>query len=122
MLRLSVLLIICRSWVRAPPAPPAASVYSSSAPWTDQATAVQAAALVRPVTLSNCREGSWRAKVYVGKGPLTGRDLRFWKTRKTEVEAQIELGKLLALARKVPAGWSVTFHDAHAAGDQEPLV
>ena len=115
MLRLSVLLIICRSWVRAPPAPPAVSVYSSSAPWTDQATAVQAAALVRPVTLSNCREGSWRAKV-----SLTGRDLRFWKTRKTEVEAQIELGN--ARAPKVPAGWSVTFHDAHAAGDQEPLV
>ena len=43
--------------------------------------------------------GSWRAKVYAGEDPLTGRELRFRKTRKTEVEAQIELGKLLELAR-----------------------
>jgi hypothetical protein len=43
--------------------------------------------------------GSWRAKVYAGTDPLTGREIRFRKTRKTEVEAQIELGKLLALAR-----------------------
>jgi hypothetical protein len=43
--------------------------------------------------------GSWRAKVYAGKDPLTGREIRFRKPRKTEVEAQIELGKLLALAR-----------------------
>ena len=41
----------------------------------------------------------WRARVYAGKDPLTGRELRFRKSRKTEVEAQIELGKLLALAR-----------------------
>jgi hypothetical protein len=37
--------------------------------------------------------------VYAGKDPLSGREIRFRKTRKTEVEAQIELGKLLALAR-----------------------
>jgi hypothetical protein len=37
--------------------------------------------------------GSWRAKVYAGKDPLSGREIRFRKTRKTEVEAQIELGK-----------------------------
>ena len=43
--------------------------------------------------------GSWRAKVYAGKDPLSGREIRFRKTRKTEVEAQIELGKLLELAR-----------------------
>jgi integrase len=43
--------------------------------------------------------GSWRAKVYGGTDPLTGREIRFRKTRKTEVEAQIELGKLLELAR-----------------------
>jgi hypothetical protein len=36
--------------------------------------------------------------VYAGKDPLTGRELRFQKTRGTRVEAQIELGKLLALA------------------------
>jgi hypothetical protein len=34
--------------------------------------------------------GSWRAKVYAGKDPLSGREIRFRKTRKTEVEAQIE--------------------------------
>jgi hypothetical protein len=28
------------------------------------------------------------------EGPLTGREIRFWKTRKTEVEAQIELSSL----------------------------
>jgi integrase len=43
--------------------------------------------------------GSWRAKVYAGKDPLTGREIRFRKTCKDEVTAQIELGKLLALAR-----------------------
>jgi hypothetical protein len=43
--------------------------------------------------------GSWRAKVYAGRDPLSGREIRFRKTRRTEVEAQIELGKLLELAR-----------------------
>jgi hypothetical protein len=37
--------------------------------------------------------------VYAGKDPLSGRELRFRKTRRTEVEAQIELGRLLELAR-----------------------
>jgi len=40
--------------------------------------------------------------VYAGKDPMTGREIRFRKTRKsrrTEVEAQIELCKPLALAR-----------------------
>ena len=31
-------------------------------------------------------------KVYPGTGPLTGREIRFRKTRKTEQAAQIELG------------------------------
>jgi integrase len=39
--------------------------------------------------------GSWRVKVYAGKDPLTGREVRFRQTCKTEVAAQIELGKLL---------------------------
>jgi hypothetical protein len=43
--------------------------------------------------------GLWRAKVYAGKDPLSGRVIQFRKTRRTEVEAQIELGKLLELAR-----------------------
>ncbi len=42
--------------------------------------------------------GSWRAKVYAGKDPITGREIRFRKTCKTERDAQIELGRLLALA------------------------
>ena len=52
--RRAVLLIIRRSWVRAPPAPP---------------------------------------------DPLIGREIRFGKTCKTERAAQIELGKLLAMAQ-----------------------
>jgi len=36
--------------------------------------------------------GSWRARVRAGKDPLTGREIRFRKTCKTEPEAQIELG------------------------------
>ena len=44
--------------------------------------------------------GSWRARVYAGKDPLTGREIRFRKTCKTERDAQIELGKLLALAQE----------------------
>ena len=40
--------------------------------------------------------GSYRVQVYAGTDPLTGREIRFRKTRKTEREAQIELGKLLA--------------------------
>jgi integrase len=43
--------------------------------------------------------GSWRARVYAGKDPLTGREIRFRKTCRTERDAQIELGKLLALAQ-----------------------
>jgi hypothetical protein len=37
-------------------------------------------------------------KVYAGTDPLTGREIRFRKTCKTEQAAQIELGKLLAQA------------------------
>jgi integrase len=39
--------------------------------------------------------GSWRVKVYAGTDPLTGREIRFRQTCKTEVAAQIELGRLL---------------------------
>jgi hypoxanthine-guanine phosphoribosyltransferase len=38
-------------------------------------------------------------KVYAGTDPLTGREIRFRKTCKTERAAQIELGKLLAMAQ-----------------------
>jgi hypothetical protein len=36
--------------------------------------------------------------VHAGTDPLTGREIRFRKTGTTERDAQIELGKLLALA------------------------
>jgi integrase len=39
--------------------------------------------------------GSWRVKVYAGKDPLTGREIRFQQTCKTELATQIELGKLI---------------------------
>ena len=42
--------------------------------------------------------GFWRAKVYAGTDPLTGREIRFRKTCKTERAAQIELGRLLEQA------------------------
>ena len=69
--------------------------------------------------------------MYAGKDPLTGREIRFRKTRRTEVEAQIELGRLLELARAgrnpdsgvtvaelldayVPvAGWDVSTEEAN---------
>jgi hypothetical protein len=69
--------------------------------------------------------------VYAGKDPLTGRELRFRKTRKTEVEAQIEPGRLLELARSgrnpdsgvtvaelldacvLVAGWEVSTEEAN---------
>ena len=38
-------------------------------------------------------------KVYGGIDPLTGREIRLRKTCKTERAAQIELGKLLAMAQ-----------------------
>jgi len=69
--------------------------------WTDVGAAMYPPAMTRSPYghIEQLPSGSWRAKVYAGKDPLTGRELRFRKTRKTEVEAQIELGKLLELAR-----------------------
>jgi integrase len=43
--------------------------------------------------------GSFRVKVYAGTDLLTGREIRFRKTCKTEIAAQIELGKLLEQAQ-----------------------
>jgi hypothetical protein len=50
--------------------------------------------------------------VYAGKDPLTGREIRFRKTRKTEIEAQIELGKLLDACVPI-AGWDVPRQEAN---------
>ena len=43
--------------------------------------------------------GSWRVKVYAGVDPLTGREIRLRRTCKSERAAQIELGKLRAMAQ-----------------------
>ena len=62
VLQLSVLLIICRSRVRAPPAPPAFYTFTDrfvTGSWTGGISA----------------SGLWRAKVYAGKHPLSGRAL-----------------------------------------------
>jgi integrase len=45
--------------------------------------------------LEQLPSGSWRAKVYAGTDPLTGREILLRRTRKTELAARIELGKLL---------------------------
>src|SRR5260370_30445366 len=75
--------------------------------------------------------GSWRVKVYAGTDSLTGREIRFRKTCKTEGAAQIELGKLLeqAVAGRQPdsavtvaqlldqyvltAGWDVSTRESN---------
>ncbi|MCW2933010.1 MAG: integrase family protein, partial [Actinomycetia bacterium] len=48
--------------------------------------------------------GSYRVEVYAGTDPITKQRIRLRKTVKTEVEAQIALGKLLeqAMAGKEP--------------------
>ena len=62
--------------------------------------AARCAAMIRTPSghIEQLPSGSWRARVYVGRNPLTGREIRFRKTGKTEVEKQIELGRLLTLA------------------------
>ena len=83
-------LIICRSRVRAPPAPPAVLVVRRTRPWTgsrtDAGMAVYGAAMAYAPSghIEQLPSGSWRAKVYAGKDPLSGREIRFRKTRKTE--------------------------------------
>jgi len=42
--------------------------------------------------------GSWRAKVYAGIDPLTGREIRLRRTCRTERAAQVALGQLLEQA------------------------
>src|ERR1700751_5807454 len=91
--------------VRPPGAPPGVSKCHWIGPWTGSWTDVGASMYAAAMThapsghIEQLPSGSWRAKVYAGKDPLTGREIRFRKTRKTEVEAQMELGRLLELAR-----------------------
>ena len=49
--------------------------------------------------IEQLQSDSWRAKAYAGKDPLPGREIRFRKPCESELAAQIELGKLLALAQ-----------------------
>lgn len=48
--------------------------------------------------------GSWRAKVYAGKEPLTGREIRFRRTCKTEAEqGQVRAENARSLANALAA-------------------
>ena len=62
----AILLIIRRSWVRAPPTPPAVLLAVSAVPWTDVGGAIHPAVIA--VRLHRVAvERVWRAKVYGGK-------------------------------------------------------
>jgi integrase len=73
-------------------------------PWTGSWTEVSAAVYCHVMAstpnghIEQLPSGSWRAKVYAGTDPLTGREIRLRRTCKTERAAQIELGKLLEQA------------------------
>ena len=73
--------------------------------WTDSWTECRSSLYRRAMAITpsghveQLPSGSFRVKVYAGKDPLTGREIRLRKTCKTEVAAQIELGKLLEQAQ-----------------------
>jgi hypothetical protein len=69
--------------------------------WTGVRGAVYGAAMpgIPSGHVEQLLSGSWHAKVYAGKDPLTGREIRFRKTPKSELAAQMEVGNLLALAQ-----------------------
>jgi integrase len=69
--------------------------------WTDASGPMYRHFMAKSPTghIEQLPSGSWRAKVYAGTDPLTGREIRLRKTCKTERAAQIELGKLLEQAR-----------------------
>ena len=95
-------LIIRRSWVRAPPAPPGILRVIGRMPWTGSWTEVGGAIYRAAHAFRSHRataERNLACQAVRGKDPLTGREIPFRKTCKTERGAQIELGKLLALAR-----------------------
>jgi hypothetical protein len=97
-------LIIRRSWVRAPPAPPAQRSSPDGrvwhGPWHGYAQPRYGAVMAKARSgyIQQLPSGAFREIVYAGKDPLTVREIRFRKTCKTDRDAQIELGKLLALA------------------------
>src|SRR5260370_35570491 len=66
VLQEAVLLIIRRSWVRAPPAPPAVLLAVSAVPWTDVGGAIHRT-VIAVQSHKVAVERVWRAKVYGGK-------------------------------------------------------
>jgi hypothetical protein len=87
--------MIRRSWVRAHP-PHQLTTFWTLASRTDVSAANRRFVATNPAGhVEQLPSGSWRVKVYAGQDPLTGREIRLRQTCKTEVAAQIELGKLL---------------------------
>jgi hypothetical protein len=90
-------------------------------------------------TIDRLPSGSWRVKVYAGIDPLTGREIRFRKTCKTERAARIELGRLLAQAAAgrqpdsavtvarlldqyvLTAGWDVSTRESNLGYIRRPI-
>jgi hypothetical protein len=72
------------------------TLVSQTGSWTDVDPAMnrRVMAISPSGHVEQLPSGSWRVKVYAGKDPLTGREIRFRQTCKTQVAAQIELGKL----------------------------
>jgi hypothetical protein len=72
------------------------TLVSRTGSWTDVDPAMnrRVMALSSSGHIERLPSGSWRVKVYAGKDPLTGREIRFRQTCKTKIAAQIELGKL----------------------------
>jgi len=90
--------------VRPPGAPPGKTHFLHVLPWTGSWTDVGGPVYRRVMAstpsghIEQLPSGSWRAKVYAGTDPLTGREIRLRRTCRTERAAQIELGKLLEQA------------------------
>jgi hypothetical protein len=90
--------------VRPPGAPPGKMYLIQVHPWTGSWTEVSGPVYRRVMAstpsghIEQLPSGSWRAKVYAGTDPLTGREIRLRRTCRTERAAQIELGKLLEQA------------------------
>ena len=97
-------LIIRRSWVRVPPAPPGVLWVIRWASWNDSwnespyRRTITAVPRVARGHVEQLPSGSFRAVVYVGVDPLTRRPIYLKATARTEKQAQVELGKLLGKA------------------------
>jgi hypothetical protein len=105
--RRAALLIIRRSWVRAPPAPPAVLIPVAGEPWTGLYTNVGGAMFEPSGRIRSHRATLERLLARQGvrrNRPTNGRETRCRKTCMLHMQdlagpAKIELGKLLAMAR-----------------------